>query len=103
MIELVVTHLSVTYQVYHNVCLELLTILSRNFENVGDVRHALGVDVENGSIHGLCDIGAVIARALSVWGGCETDLIIDDDVDSAANLVISQRLHLHALENNALA
>ena len=59
LIELVVTHLSVTYQVYHNVCLELLTILSRNFENIRDVGHALSIDVENGNPKRFANVSAV--------------------------------------------
>ena len=103
LIELVVTHLSVTDQVDDDVMFIYLTILCGNLENIVDVFHAVGIDVEDWGVNGLGEIGSVHSTSTLDWNGSETDLIVDNDVNRTTNRVIVQVLHLHGFINHALS
>lgn len=102
LIELVVTHLSVANEVDDNIFAESLSVLSSNFEGLGDVFHAVGIDVENGGINGLCNIGSVDTRSGAIRSGRKSNLVVDDDMESSTDGVVLEILHLEALENDTL-
>ena len=37
------------------------------------------------------------------WIGCETDLVVNNDMNGSANVEIIDPCHLHGLVNNSLA
>lgn len=49
LVELVVTHLSVTDQVNENILIEFLSVLSSNFENFRHIFQSVCIDVEDWS------------------------------------------------------
>ena len=53
-----------------------------------DVWHALCVHMEDRGIDDLRYIRAVVSRSLSVWCRGEANLVVDDDMDRAANFVV---------------
>lgn len=103
LIKLVVARLAVADQIDDDVASEFLTVLGSDAECVSYIVHRVRVDVEDWCADGRGNLGAVSARTSTVWGRCEADLIVDDDMDSATDLVVLQPLHLQALVDNALA
>lgn len=93
----------VSDQIDDNVTLEFLSELSGELEGSLDILHAVRVDVENGCVDRLSDISRVDSRSGLARVGSETNLVIYNDVDRAADLVVRQRLHLELLENDALS
>ena len=74
---------------------------------LGDEHHRLGViavDVEDGRLDDLGDLGAILRRAgvITAVGG-EADLVVDDDVDRAAGLEAPGLGHLEGLHDHPLA
>lgn len=102
LIQLIVTEFTVTDQVNDDVLHELLAELSSEFEGTLHILHRVSVDVEDWRVDRLSNVRGVLTRATLVWSSGETNLVIDDDVDSAANSVVGQRLHLDLLEDDAL-
>ena len=74
---------------------------------LGDEHHRLGVvavDVEDGRLDDLGDLGAVLRRTgvIAAVGG-EADLVVDDDVDRAAGLEAPGLGHLEGFHDHPLA
>jgi hypothetical protein len=69
-----------------------LSVLSGKFECLGYILKTVSVDMENWSANRFGNIGAVMAGSCFDWRGCETNLIVDNDVDSAAYFVVSEVL-----------
>ena len=59
--------------------------------------------MEDRCADGSGDLRAVCARASAVGGRCETNLVVDDDMDGTTHSVVLQSLHLKALVDDALA
>ena len=59
--------------------------------------------MEDGGVDHFGDVGAVGAGPGAIGRGCETDLVVDDDVDGAADVVVFQALHLECLHDNTLS
>ena len=102
LIKLVVTHLTVTNEVNDDITAELLTILGSDTEGVSNIVHGVGIDVEDGSADSSGNLGAVSAGTGTIRGRCETDLVVDDNVDGATDRVVVEPLHLEALINDTL-
>lgn len=96
------THLAVTDQVDDYVMFEFLAVLSGQLEDEVDVLHAVCIHVEDRAVDGLGEISRVHFTAALHGHSGETDLIVDDNVDGAADAVVFQILHLHLLVANTL-
>lgn len=102
LIELVVTHLTVTNEVDDDVMVELLAVLRSDLEAVVNVLHAVSVDMEDGSADSLGEVRGVHVTATLGGHGGETNLVVHDDVDGATDAVVLQVLHLHGLVDDTL-
>lgn len=94
LVKLVMSELSVTDQVDDHVTLELLAELRSKSESALDILHRVGVNVEDRSVDRLGNISSVDARSALAGVSCETNLVVNNDVDGATSFVVSQRLHL---------
>ena len=97
------THLTVANEVNDDITAELLTILGSDAEGVSNIVHGVGIDVEDGSADSSGNLGAVSAGTGTIRGRCETDLVVDDNVDGATDRVVVEPFHLEALINDTLA
>jgi len=59
--------------------------------------------VENWCVNTFSNISSVLAGSSLVGSSGETNLVVDNDMDSTANGVVSEGLHLNLFVNNALA
>ena len=80
-----------------------LSILCGNLEYIMNVFHAVSIDVENWCVNSFGKIGSVHSTSAFHRNGCETDLIVNNNVDCSTNSVIGQILHLHGLVNYTLS
>lgn len=103
LVLLVVTELSVTYQVDNDVCKELLTELGSKLERALHILHRVSIHVEDGRVDSLGDISRVKTGSSFVRRGSKTDLVIHADVDGAPDVVVGERLHLHLLKDDTLS
>jgi len=102
LIELIVTHLSVTDEINDNVMLELLSVLSCGSENKVDVIKAVSIHMKDWSIDSFGQVRAVDTWSCLVWSCGETNLVVHNNMNSSSNSVILQVLHLYWLINNTL-
>ena len=102
-VALVVAVTAVAHHVDHDVLVERLAVLPRQ---LGDLHARLGVvavDVEDRRLDGLGHVGAVQRRAGVLRRGREADLVVDDQVDGAADAVPTDVAHRQPLGDDALA
>jgi hypothetical protein len=85
LVQLVVTHLTVTNKVDEHIRVKFLPVLSRDLEHAGNILKAVGVYVEDWSANRLSQVRAVVARTSLVGNRREADLVVDDQVNGAAN------------------
>jgi len=97
-----VTHLPVANQVYHNVFAELLAVLSCSFERPGYILKTVSINMENWRANRLGNFGTVVAGPSLNWTGCETNLVVDNNVDNASYFVVLEVLELQAFKNDTL-
>jgi hypothetical protein len=93
---------AVADDVDHHVALELA---AESRGELGDVHHRLdivAVDMENGRVDHLGDVGAVAGRARIGRQGGEADLVVDHQVDGAAGGVALELGELEGLHDQAL-
>ena len=103
LVALVVAVPAVAPEIDHHVDLELLPELGRQPGDVGHRHRVVAVDVEHRALHAARDVRRV-GRAARVGGaGGEADLVVDDQVDGAADPVALEVHHLQALVDDALA
>ena len=102
LVKLVMPKFAVSNKVDDHIIPEFLSILSSNPEDAHDVLHALSVDVEDRGIDRFSDVRAVVSRSLPIRGRGETYLVVDYDMNSASNPIISKLCHLQALKYDAL-
>mmetsp|Transcript_24212 Transcript_24212/g.37290 ORF Transcript_24212/g.37290 Transcript_24212/m.37290 type:complete len:345 (+) Transcript_24212:1000-2034(+) len=103
LIELVVTEFTVTNEIDDDIMIEFLSVLGSQLEHEAHVIHAVGVNVEDGSVDSLGEVRGIDTGAGHLGASSESDLVVHDDVDGASNLVVLQILHLDALVAHALA
>ena len=102
-VALVVTMAAVANEVDDDVLIKLLSVFERQFGNTHAGFGVVGVDVEDRCLDELGDIGRVFARACSVRRGREAELVVDDDVDTAADFVTTDLAEVERFGNDALA
>ena len=94
---------AVTHDVEHDVALERLAVV------VGQARRAharlgvVAVHVEDRRLDHLGDVGRVETRARRLRRGREADLVVDHDVDRAADVIARELTHVERLGDDALA
>ncbi len=101
-VALVVPVPAVAEQVDDDVAVELLAEVERQLGHEDGGLGVLAVDVEDGRLDHLGDVGAVRGRARIGGCGGEADLVVDDDVDSAAGGVPRQLREVQCLGHQAL-
>src|SRR5690606_2562766 len=97
LVALIVAMAPVTQQIDENVLEKFLPVFHRQ---VGGERNSFGivtVDVKDGCVNDLCDIGAVDTRPRIVIVGGKTHLVVDHEVNGTAGRKSGQPRHLHYL------
>ena len=82
------TEFSVAYKVDDDITVKLLSELSGELESALDIFHTVSVHVENWRVNCFGDISAVGAGSGLAWVSCETNLVVDDNVDGTADFVV---------------
>mmetsp|Transcript_12389 Transcript_12389/g.38236 ORF Transcript_12389/g.38236 Transcript_12389/m.38236 type:complete len:233 (-) Transcript_12389:925-1623(-) len=93
---------AVAYQVKHDICLKLGTVVGGQ---LAGCHHRLGVvrvDMKDGRINSLGDVCAVRARAAEFGVGCEGHLVVDHHMDCPASSILWQLAHVQRLKAHAL-
>ena len=103
LVEFIVTKFSVSNKVNNYVTLILLTVLSCKFKCSLNIFHAISIDMENRCINTFSDISGVNSWSTFTWWGCETNLIINNDVNGSSYIIILKRLHLQLFKHNTLS
>lgn len=103
LISLVMAVLSVADQVDNDIRAELSAPIGSKLANEVDSLDIIGVDVEDWSINGLGDIGTVGGGAGETWVSGETNLVVDDQVDSSAGRVGWETVESETLVDDTLA
>ena len=101
-VSLVVPAAAVADEVDHDIAVELLAIVERELGDPHDGLGVVPVDVHDGRLDGLGDVGRVDRRAALAGRGREPDLVVDDEVDGSARAVPAQLGHLQDLDDDAL-
>ena len=102
LIKLIVTHLTISDKINHDIFAEFLTILGSDAERVSNIVHGLGIHMENRCTDCSGDLRTVSARSGAVGSSCKADLVVDYNVDGATDGVVFEGLHLEALVDNTL-
>ncbi len=102
-VALVVAAAPVAQHVDDDVLVELLPEIHRQPGHPVAGLRVVAVDVEDRRADHLGDVGAVLAGPGVVRRGGEPDLVVDDDVDGAADPVAGQHRHVQRLGHHALA
>mmetsp|Transcript_36419 Transcript_36419/g.61372 ORF Transcript_36419/g.61372 Transcript_36419/m.61372 type:complete len:322 (+) Transcript_36419:1240-2205(+) len=102
LVDLVVPKLSVAHQVDHHVALPSLAPLRGELEDVRDGLGVVAVHVEDGHVHALRHARAVLGRPRRLRVRRERHLIVDHNVDAAADSVVRQARHVERLHDNPL-
>ena len=102
-VELVVTVAAETHQVHEHVALEAHPVLDRERGGLERSLRVVGVDVEHRRVLDARDVGGVARRPHVLGRGRETDLVVDDQVERAADLVRPQLRERERLRDDALA
>jgi len=82
------TEFSVAYKVDDDITVKLLSELSGELESALDIFHTVSVHVENWRVNCFGDISAVGSRSRFARVSCETNLVVYDNVDGAADSVV---------------
>ena len=101
---LVVAPSPVAHQVDHHVLLEAHSVVHRQLRGEHARLGIVAVDVQDGRLHQLGDLRAVLGGAGVLHAlGREADLVVDDDVNRAANAEAPCLRHLQRFHDHALA
>ena len=101
-VAFVVTMAAVAHHVDHDVLVELLAILERQAGHAHAGFGIVAVHVEDRCLHRLGHIAAVQRRPCVLRRRGEPDLVVDDEVDGAADAVAADVAHREALGHDAL-
>ena len=103
LVGLVVAVAAIADEVDDDVLLEGHAVVDRQLGHVGDGFRIVAVDVEDGRLHDLADVGAVEGRAhVQRMAGGEADAVVDDDVDGATGGVAARLRKVERLVDHAL-
>ena len=103
LVSLVVAATAVAVHVDHHVAAELRAKVECDIDHLRDRFGLLAVDVQDRNLEHLGDVGRVgVGATLLRWGG-EADLVVDDHVQSAANVVGREIAQIQGFLDDALA
>jgi hypothetical protein len=85
-----VTMASEAHNVDHDIFLESLPVLHSELAGRDDSVDIVPIDMDDGSLDQLGNIGAVIRGPCEVGVGSEADLIVDDDMDRPSDSVVGE-------------
>ena len=102
-VALVVTVAAVAHHVDHDVLVELLAVGERQPGHPHAGLGVVAVHVEDRRLHHLGHVGRVLRRAGRVGRGGEAELVVDDQVDRAADAVALDHRQVERLGHDALA
>jgi hypothetical protein len=103
LIGLVVAVLSVAVEVNDNIVLELGAPIGSKLADKVDSLDVVGVNVENGSVDGLGNIGTVGGRSGESRIGGETNLVVHDEVNGTAGREGGERVEAETLVDDTLS
>ena len=103
LVRLVVPLLAVADHVDDDVLLELGAVIGRELAHKVGRLDVVAVDVKNGSVNRLGNVGAVRRRPREARIRREADLVVDHDVDRPPGVVVGQGMKAHGLVDDALA
>ena len=102
LILFIVAESSISDNIDEKVLVELLSEGDGNLHAlVQNVRH-ISVHVNNGSIDDLGDFGTVVRGPVLVGESCETDLVVEHNMDNSSSSVVHQIFELDGLINDTL-
>ena len=102
-VALVVTVAAVAHHVDHDVLVELLAVGERQPGHPHAGLGVVAVHVEDRRLHHLGHVGRVLRRAGRVGRRGEAELVVDDQVDRAADAVALDHRQVERLGHDALA
>ena len=103
LVGFVVAAAAVAVHVDHDVALELAAEIHRQAHDLGHGFGIFAVDVEDRDLQHLGHVGGVGAAAAFAGAGGEADLVVDDDVQRAADGVASQLAEVERFLHDAFA
>ena len=103
LVAFVVAVAAVADHVHHHVLLEALAVFDRDARAVDDRFRVVGVDVEDRRVDHLGDVRTIGRRAREFRRRREADLVVDDEVNSAAGAITAQAGKIERFRNEALA
>ena len=104
LLGLVVPPAAVADDVYDQILAEPHAVVRRQPRREDHGLGIIAVDMQDGRLHHLGDLGAVLGGAgVVLAAGGEADLVVEDDVDRAAGLEAAGLGHLEGLHDHALA
>ncbi|KAI6773510.1 hypothetical protein HG531_000359 [Fusarium graminearum] len=103
LIRLVVTVLSVTVEIDDNIVLELGAPIGSELADKVDGLDIVGVNVEDGGVDSLGNIGTVGGGSGETGVGCETNLVVDNQVDGASSGEGRERVEAETLVDDTLS
>ena len=103
LVHFVVTEAAVAEKVKHDVAVESLTIFRREARHDRDRFGILAVDMKNRRLRGFREVGAVRTRASVDRIGREADLIVDDEMNRAADAVSGEVGEIQGFGDHALS
>ena len=86
-----------------DVAAELLPELKGQLRHVNGRLDVLGVNVKDRRLDHFADVGAIHGRTRVARRRSETDLVVDDDVDSAAGRIAFQLREIQGLGHQSLS
>ena len=93
-IKLVVTEESISDDINHHILMELISIINCQSKHSIDHIRLICIYVENRSFNSFHDICRVKPRSVFCGSCCETNLIVNNDMDDSLWRVTNKRLHL---------
>ena len=102
LIQFVVSIATVADHIDNDISTPLMAILYRRFECCRYCERVVPIAVKDWAIEGLPNIRAVGGGTRVNWVGCETNLVVYNNVDSTTNIEIVHTCHLHRLVNDPL-
>src|SRR5688572_14828170 len=94
---------AIAQQLNHEVALEGLPPFQRELRDEYARFRIVSVEVKNRRFNEFGDVGAILAAERVRGVGCESHLVVDDDMNASADGVAVEVHHVETLSDNALA
>ena len=80
-----------------------LSVLGCSLEHEINILHTVSIDMKDRSINSFSEIWTINSRSSFVWSSCESNLIVDNNMNGSTNSIILKILHLHGFVYNSLS